>query len=102
MSRIGRQRYVPAEDRERGQSLSPVEALLAAAEPTLVPQAVMRTLDEETVFPPWEPTGDETPKKTVELDRESATDNTVPPPQTAGGAIPAAFARFRQYGPDES
>lgn len=77
---------------------TPIERMLAAAAQPVSPL----TLDETPVFPPWEPTGDESPKKTVELDRDSATPYTVPPPETAGGSIPSAYAQFRKFGPDES
>lgn len=105
MARLGRTPYTPAEDQEPDDP-SPVELMLFEAEPTLAPLQSFQTLDaeeEETpVFPPWEPTGDETPAKTVQLDLLSATKDTVPPPETAGGGVPSAYIRMRQYGPDEA
>ena len=104
MARLGRTPYVPGEDQLKQEDPSPVEMMLSAAEPSLAPLSMLAAFSEEegVAFPPWEPTGDETPQRTVELDRNNSNENTVPPPQTAGGSIPSAFARFRQYGPDEA
>ena len=94
--RVGRQPYVPAEDQEE-QPLSPVEMMLAQAEPEFFEVETVAEDDEEVVHRPWEPTGEETPKRTVEAAID--LDKSPPPPETAGGSIPSAFARFRQYEP---
>lgn len=103
MGRLGRNTiYVPIEDQPEPDP-SPIEEMLAEAEPTLAPMSFSSmSSEDEVVHRPWEPTGDETPKKTVELDRTSAGPYTVPPPETAGGSIPSGYAQFRKFGPDEA
>lgn len=89
-------RYVPVEDQESDPA-SPAEGIVAAAD--VLPPPTRRTLVQgDFVFPPWEPTGDETPKKTVEgIDLQFSPD----PPQSAGGSIPSSKTHMNRFGPDE-
>lgn len=76
--------------------LSPAESFLEAAEPGFFSEDE----DTEPVYLPWTPKGKDNPQKTI-----IAADDlefSPPPPQTAGGGIPSAFAHFRRWGPDES
>lgn len=79
---------------------SPIEGMLAAA----APEIMLSSLSDEVtvVHRPWSPTGDETPRRTIELEETSRNPYTVPVAETAGGSIPAGFAQFRKFGPDEA
>jgi hypothetical protein len=81
--------------------LSPAEAMLLAADPDSAPGFLGGShFEGDPVIVPWSPTGNENPQRTI----KPADDLTMspPPPETAGGSIPSAHARFRQFGPDES
>lgn len=91
--------YVPAED-QAPQEMSPAETLLLAADPESAPRAVGSVFEGDPVIVPWHPTGKENPQRTIKAADD--LDKSPPPPETAGGSIPSAFARFRQYGPDEA
>lgn len=91
--------YTPAEDQEP-EALSPADALLLAADPENAPRAASTEFEGDPVIVPWRPTGKENPQKTIKAADD--LDKSPPPPETAGGSIPSAFARFRQYGPDEA
>lgn len=82
--------------------LSPAEQLLMEAQGPGDNVDYQDAAEGEVVHRPWEPTGDESPKLTIEADRDSVQPWSVPPPQTAGGSIPSAFARFRHYDRDSS
>lgn len=84
------------------EDFSPAEWMLLQANPAFFDNDYPHADEGEIVHFPWEPTGDETPKKTVELEESSKTPYTVPVAETAGGSIPSGFAQFRKYGPDES
>lgn len=91
----GAEPYVPIED-QLEEPMSPAEAMITSAEPRGLP-APLRAADQ-VVFPPWEPTGEETPKRTVEgVDLRFSP----PPPETAGGAIPSSRTHINRFGPDE-